>query len=324
MTKKWILALAGLAIVLLAMLVPGLLPETGSASATLEVKASPRIVYAQLNDFRNWQLWSAWHQKQSPDEARFGNGGVGAGAQVSFTSAEGEFMAVIVKSQPHQTVEVAIDNHAGPFTVHHVDIRESEGKSLVSWSTGFKHDGWRTLFFRLKAGADIKKSLRGLKDAAELWEEQSIMLAEPGLIESFPFISIRRQIPYDSLSETMSVLYDRLLAAAVDMKVDVTGSPYAIYHSVGEERVDVECGLPVAFEVSGQDSIAGGVFDEKECVMLEFEGDFSRLEEGHGFLQDWIRHRGFELAGPPMEIYESNSTDSSAWHTRICYPVTFQ
>ncbi len=324
MGKKWIWILAGSAIVLLGMLVPRFLPETGSVTATLEVNASPRIVYAQLNDFRNWQIWSAWHQKYSPDEATFGNGGVGAGAQVSFPSDDGKFVAVIVKSEPHQMVEVAIDHQGSPFTVHHIEIQESDGKSLITWSTGFKHDGWRTLFFRSKAISEIKKSLRGLKDAAELWQEQSIMLAEPGLIESFPFISIRRQIPYDTLSETMSALYDRLLAAAGEMNVDVTGSPYAIFHSVGEERVDVECGFPVAFEVLGKDSIAGGVFNEKECVMLEYEGDLSRLEEGHNYLQEWIRHRGFALAGPPIEIYESSGEDSSVWLTRICYPVTFQ
>ncbi len=324
MNKKWIWIGIVVILILVGFLVPKLLPDTGSVTASVEVKASPRTVYAQLNDFRNWQLWSAWIQKYSPDEAIYGNGGIGAGAQVSFPSDEGTFIAVMVKSEPHRMVETAIDNPGSPFSVHHVEIRETNGNSLVTWSMGFKNSGWRTLFNKAASARKLKKSLEGLQDAAELWENQAILLVEPGLIESFPYISIRRQISYDVLSENMSAVYDRLLNAAVGMNVRVVGSPYAIYHSVGEERVDVECGFPVSEVVAGQDSISAGIFEEKECVMLDFTGDFSRLEEGHSHLQEWIRLRGFSLAGSPMEIYESSGEDSTEWLTRICYPVTFE
>lgn len=324
MTKKWIWILGGIAIVLLGALVPRFLPETGSVTAKIEIKASPRTVYAQLNDFRNWQLWSAWHKESSPDDIVYGNGGIGAGAQFSFPVDAGTIIGVMVKSEPHRMIEAAIDYPGNPFTVHHIEIQDSGEHSLVTWSLGFKHSGWRTLLFSLKASGEMKKSMNGLKNAAELWEEQSMLLVEPGLIKAFPFISIRRQIPYELLSETMSALYDQLLRAAGENHVDVVGSPYAIYHSVGDEKVDIECGFPVSNEVAGQDSISAGIFQEKGCVMLDFKGDFSRLEEGHNHIQEWIRLRDFPLAGPPMEIYESNDEDSTVWHTRICYPVKFE
>jgi hypothetical protein len=308
---------------------PHFLPETVSIQKEISAEVSPRIIYTQVNDLRNWIFWSAWHKTDSFEEAVYRNGGIGRGGQVTLQQAgkpEKYLTATIVNAVPYRSLEVAFDFQTRPFTVNRIEISENDEVTLISWSMGFKNEGWKSLFLRWKMANELERSLKGLLHVSGLHADNDMLLVEPGTIDAFPFVSIRRQIPYETLSEEMGLLYTILAESSEEGNYTIIGHPFAVYHSVGEERVDVECGFPTDTVAADFGFIRGGVFEETKCAILDFTGDYSRLEEGHAAIQDWIIAREFRLNGPPVEIYmtqESDTADSSRWHTRICYPVEY-
>jgi len=327
--KRYIWITAALVIVMAVILVLRAgSPDVLTVNRTVTIDANPRFVFAQLNDFRNWPGWSVWHPAVDESDITYHNGGLGAGGSVVFPHGENGELGekfTIIRSNPHQSIELALD-FGGVFTVHHVQMAVEEGKSIVSWSAGFKNKGWRSLIYRLKAGRDLQRSLTNLANVAMLMEKQGIRLVEPGVLDAFPFVSIRRQFAYETMSEDMALLYDQMITAGTEGKFEITGHPFAIYHSLGENRVDVECGFPVREQVADIGNMRSSMYGETNCAMLLYIGDYSNLESGHTAIQEWITVRGFELSGPPMEIYVSQGTDNqdaSGWQTQICYPITF-
>lgn len=323
----WISLILAAAITVLLILRTGK-PEVLTVSRSVIIDADPRIVFAQLNDFRNWPGWAVWYPEVDESRIIYHNGGLGKGGAVVFP--EGESGAdvekfTIIRSDPHSSVELALD-FRDVFSVHHVQIGIQDGKRVLSWSAGFKNQGWRSLLYRLKAGRELEKSLANLAGLSALMDKQGIALVEPGMLEAFPFVSIRRQFAYETLSEDMSSLYDQMITAGTEGKFEITGHPFAIYHSLGEERVDVECGFPVREQVADIGIIRSAVFGATSCAILEYTGDYTTLEAGHTAIQEWINDRGFQLSGPPLEIYLSQGSDTlnaSLWQTQICYPITF-
>ncbi len=323
-----LLILAGL-LVLGWLIIPFILPETMTVRHSVRINAPASTVYAQLNDFRNWEYWSAWNIEKEMPEPLFNNGGFGrGGAAVWQAPGETGFLQrfTITRSEPHRLIEVAMDYTNTAFCVSRIELSVSEEGTLVSWALGIKSEGWKTLFFRMNATKTLKKSSANLLKTAALWHQQGIPVVEQGAIEEFPFISIRRQIAWDDLSDAMADIYDQLIKAGTDGDYTITGHPYAIYHSMGEDKVDIECGFPVESALQHQGIILSGLFPEALCAMTEYTGNYENLESGHDAVQQWIIERGLSLAGPPMEIYLTNDSDSddpSTWKTKICYPVTF-
>lgn len=327
--KRYIWITAALVIVISVIMVSRTgSPEVLTVNRAVTIDASSRFVFAQLNDFRNWPGWSVWYPAADEGNMAYHNGGLGTGGAVVFPEVGkgkkgGKF--TIIRSNPYQSIELALD-FGDLFSVHHIQIGMQDGKSVVSWSAGFKNKGWKSFIYRLKAGRELQQSLTNLANVAVLMEKHGISLVEPGLLDAFPFVSIRRQFTYEALSDEMAMLYDQLIAAGTDGKFEIAGHPFAIYHSLGEERVDVECGFPVREQVPGIGIIRSAMFEETDCAILEYTGDYTTLEAGHTAIQEWITVRGFELSGPPMEIYVSQGTDiqdTSGWQTQICYPITF-
>lgn len=322
-----LLALAGL-LFLGWLITPFLLPETMTVRHSVWINAPASTVYAQLNDFRNWEYWSPWNIEREMPQPLYHNGGFGQGG-VAVWQAPGEtgFLQrfTITKSEPHRLIEVAMDYTNKAFCVSRTELSESDGATLVSWALGVKTEGWKTLFFRMNAPKTLKKASANLLKTAELWHEQGLPVVEQGAIEEFPFVSIRRQIAWEDLSDDMAEMYDQLIKAGTDGNYTITGHPYAIYHSMGEERVDLECGFPVESAVQHQGIILSGMFSEAMCAVTEYTGNYENLESGHDAVQQWIIERGLSLSGPPMEIYLTDDSDSdpSTWKTKICYPVSF-
>lgn len=327
--KRYIWITAALVIVIsLILLLRAGSPEVLTVSRSVIIDANPRFVFAQMNDFRNWPGWSVWYPAVDESFITYHNGGLGTGGAVVFSDKEGGEKGekfTIIRSDPHQSLELALD-FRDVFSVHHVQIALQEGKSVVNWSTGFKNKGWSSIFFRLKTGRDLERSLASLANVAILMEKQNIKLVEPAVLEAFPYVSIRRQFAYDMMSDEMAFLFDQMIAAGSEGNFEITGHPFAIYHSLGDERVDVECGFPVREQVTGMGIIRSAVYEETNCAMLDYTGDYSTMEAGHAAIREWITVRGFELSGPPMEVYISPGgeiQDSSKWQTQICYPIAF-
>lgn len=119
-------------------------PDHFVMARKIEIDASPAAVFAQINDFHNWQEWSPWAKIDPQAKATFEGPASGEGAVFGWDgNAEvGQGTMKIVKSRPDALIDIEMrfvkpmeDTAAVQFTFVPVD-----GKTLVEWSMSGKRD----------------------------------------------------------------------------------------------------------------------------------------------------------------------------------------
>lgn len=286
------------------------------------------IIFNQINDFHNWNFWS----ELIPDEESFvsySGGGIGKGGTIGWSNSEAAEIQrfTIISSVPYQSLEIAMDNKEQAFSVAQITLKEKNGKTEVLWESIFKNRGIKSHIFKFDAARKIGRSLTGLAQVSTLWHEQNIPLVELGFIENAPYISIRRQIPVDEAGAEMGNLFEKLLNMQEQAGFTIAGKPFSIYYSLGEERIDVECGFIIEKEIPDFDIAKSGVFEESLCAIVKYDSNYADIESAHDAIRQWIDERNFKLNGAPIETFNNDFIlygQTSEWDITICYPINFE
>lgn len=96
-------------------------PDTFRVERSARIQAPPERVFALIEDFRNWELWSPW-EKRDPDLKRTYSGAAkGAGAAYAWegNSKVGAGRMEIVNAVPSSHVAIKLD-FIRPFEGHNV------------------------------------------------------------------------------------------------------------------------------------------------------------------------------------------------------------
>ncbi|MCL1821900.1 MAG: SRPBCC family protein [Prolixibacteraceae bacterium] len=325
-TLKYILLSTVLLLAILCALI--FIPKVLVIKEKITIDAPARIVFNQINDFHNWNFWS----ELIPDKESavgYGDGGMGKGGSIVWEDSNGTGIGkyTIISSVPYKSLEIAMDDKDdGVFSVARIVLTEIGEKTEVFWELVFKNKGVKSHIFKFDASGRIRGSLRGLAQVSTLWYEQNIPLVELGFIDKTPYVSIRRQIPATEAGVAMGDIFEQLVDIQGKGVFRIAGEPFAIYYSLGEERLDVECGFVVENAVADFGVAKSGVFAESLCAIVRFSGDYADIESAHDAIRQWLEDRNFQQNGPPMETFNNNFLQPAAaeWGITICYPFSFE
>ncbi|HEY8402457.1 MAG TPA: SRPBCC family protein [Cytophagaceae bacterium] len=174
--KKIRLILYSIIALLLLFVIGSLfLPSQVHIERTLTIKASDGEVFNQVNNLKNWEKWSPWHQLDPNIKITYSEPASGEGAYYSWTSEDqrvGEGKLTIKQSIPAQLIVTEMDfmkhgKSEGKFTFE----KTNEG-TKITWSMDTnmgmhpvkKYFG---LFMKNMVGDDFEKGLNTLKKLME-------------------------------------------------------------------------------------------------------------------------------------------------------------
>lgn len=130
-------------VILLLVIVVGLLiyasikPNRFSIVRKLKINAAPEKVYAEVNDFNRWKLWSPWEKKDPVMQRTFSGTPVGVGTIYDWNGDKnvGQGRMEITESVPNEKILIQLDFFK-PFEAHNVAefsfVPEGDG-TLVVW-----------------------------------------------------------------------------------------------------------------------------------------------------------------------------------------------
>lgn len=174
MLRKILLALASALVVFVVFVATR--PDTFHLERSTRVDAPPDVVFAQVNDFKNWDAWSPW-AKLDPNMTKTLGGapaGVGATYAWSGNSEVGEGRMAIVESTPNERVGVRLE-FVKPFAGTNMatfTFVQQGGSTHVTWAM----DGQRNfigkaigLVLNVESflGPQFEKGLAQMKTASE-------------------------------------------------------------------------------------------------------------------------------------------------------------
>ena len=113
-------------------------------------------------------------------------------------------------------------------------------------------------------------------------------------VEGRPFVGVRTSTTMDKIGEVMGPLFGEVYAHIQQSGQQPAGMPFAMYHSMDNNTVDLECGMPVASPVEGAGRVKAG----------ELPGRDSGDRDSHRTVRrppaDVVVTRGVDgVAGPP-------------------------
>lgn len=147
-----------------------------------------------------------------------------------------------------------------------------------------------------------------------------------------PYAAIRGSVTM----QTIPAIADRIpgvLGWLAGHGIAPAGAPFLRYNVIDMERqLEIEAGVPVASEVSGDDQVETGVLPGGRYAVFTHIGPFDRLVPAVRYLLDWAAERGLvwdmtqapegERWGCRLEIYKTSPAeepDPAKWVTELAF-----
>lgn len=142
MLKKILLGL--LALVVFLLIVVLLQPAEFRISRTAVIPAPPAAVFAQINDFHQWNDWSPWAKLDPNAKNSFDGPASGVGAKFAWSGNNevGEGTMTITESKPNESVGMKLD-FVRPFaatSMTQFTLKPVDGGTAVTWSMSGRND----------------------------------------------------------------------------------------------------------------------------------------------------------------------------------------
>lgn len=178
MLKKTLLGVAAaiVLVVLVFIIVVAMKPSDFRVTRSAKMAAPPASVFAQVNDYHNWDAWSPWAKLDPDAKVSFDGPTSGVGAKFSWSGNDkvGEGRQEIIESRPDELIRIKLD-----FTRPMQDTSTTEfvfkpvgDQTEVTWSMFGKTNfiGKAMCMFMdmdKMVGGDFEKGLASLKTIVE-------------------------------------------------------------------------------------------------------------------------------------------------------------
>lgn len=308
------------------------LPKTVVIERSTNIQAPAKTVYAQIIDLHQWDHWSPWKKMGDNVSVEYKNNGVGldAGYVIKNKNKEGSGATIMVtEANPFSKVAVSLDFMQRGEALSSFTLTDNNEATSVNWSLTYDVGNnpfarWIGLLMKKSMGTDFENGLVKLKALCQVIEKDNdpvVLLEETNEMN---YAGIRKTVSFIEINREMSSMYGTISHFLDQNDIAVVGIPFALYHLMNEEEIDLECGMPISGGFEENTTVKTGTLPALTCACIDFYGDYSNLEDGHKVLQEWVETHGFNLVSAPMEFYltdPSQEPDPEKWLTRICYPI---
>jgi effector-binding domain-containing protein len=321
-----------LAVVLIFLIVPVFLPQTFEVNRSITINRSAAQVYAQLQDFKAWEKWSPWLERDPSIINIYSEQTAGEGAKVKWTSENSGSGAMVIKNTEVDTlilINLSINDFA-EFESKFV-LSEDKGITTVRWSDSGKMGylgRWLNLFAESMMGSDLSKGLSNLKQYVEqLPKITNFKLAPIEMTETNPIkvYSLLDSCAPQEVSKKLTELYGALLPFLQKNNMESLGAPMAIYYTYTADKVILEAAIPVAEnKVKPEGKILARTLPSTTCISASIFGDYKYLLQGFTRMIDSINAYGYEFVGPQFDLYITDPTTVKSpleIETKMFFPV---
>ncbi|MDH3615887.1 MAG: SRPBCC family protein, partial [Gammaproteobacteria bacterium] len=123
------------AIVALLIVIGFSLPRIHHTEVSTEIDAHPATVFALLNDFHRYALWSPLVENDPDVRMLYSGNRTGVGATMTWDGViAGSGTQTIVESKPYETVSIVLSPGEPGEARSRFDLNTSAGTTIVTWS----------------------------------------------------------------------------------------------------------------------------------------------------------------------------------------------
>jgi Polyketide cyclase / dehydrase and lipid transport len=163
-------------IVALFLIAVAMQPSTFRVSRSAKISAPPATVFAQVNDFHNWDAWSPWAKIDPACKFSFDGPPAGVGAKFAWAGNKkvGEGRMTITESKPTELILINLE-FLKPFKATNTTeftFKPEGNQTYVTWTMTGKNNFFFKAFCMFMnmdkmVGGDFERGLANMKAVVE-------------------------------------------------------------------------------------------------------------------------------------------------------------
>lgn len=135
--------------------------------------------------------------------------------------------------------------------------------------------------------------------------------------------SVRTRTPVTELSRVLGESYARVMAAVQQSGTQISGPPFALYHNMDMDDLDIEIGFIVKEAVSVAEEVDAGEIPAGQYATCVHTGSYETIEAAYTALGEWVASQSYTTEGKAYELYlnDPGETPPEALETKILFPL---
>ena len=314
---KYILFLLLIAIIGSAIYV-AVQPNSFEVSRTKTIKAPTPVIYNNVIDFKNWEAWSPWVEKEPSTKITLSEQTKGLGGSYSWTDKDESGTMKTLETAPNTSIKQ--DMQLADFPASHVlwqFISNEDGSTDVTWTIsgndlpfGFKAYMAFSGGMEKQIGPDFERGLEKLDSIVQA-SMKVYSVKVNGLTQHSGgfYLYNTTSCKIDELPNKIQGMLPKLISFVKNTNITMAWAPYVNYHKWDEENNAVMfsfCLPTVEKVITESDSdILTGQLQSFKAVKTTLKGDYKNSKEAWETTMDYIKENNLEQveAEPAIETY---------------------
>jgi effector-binding domain-containing protein len=309
-----------------------LLPQIVRVERSLQINASAKSIFDELNTLNNWGKWSPWLKKDTNVQIKFSGPENGTGSKIEWASKDktvGNGSVSIIGSLPNDSISFIMDyGKRGKSTGCFKFIKEKQGTKVV-WSIESNLGSnpvsrWIGLLSDKMIGPDLEKGLLNIKTLIN--SIQSINKYEIVEVEvpACILISIRDTASPSTMNSKMTLMFEKLSKFLKKRNLSPSGVPITIFHAYTDGNFDIETCLPISSVITVPKGMSCYEVGNRKSIMTVHFGSHKQISKAYDELRAYLLDNKLDVSGSGWEAYKTNpylESDSTKWQTNIYFPI---
>jgi len=330
---KYILFLLLIVIIGLSIYV-AVQPNSFEVTRERTINAPAAVIYNNLIDFKNWETWSPWKEKDPDSKITYPEQTKGVGGSFSWEDKDGIGSMKTLSTTPNISIEqeMQFDDYQ-PSKVNWTFAPSTDEGTKVTWQ--IKGDKLPFIFKAFAAfsggfdnmiGPDFERGLEKL-DSVIIADMKKYSITIDGVTQHSGgfYLYNTTSCKISELENKMQEMMTNISNYAIANSITMAGPAFVNYLKWDTENnaVIFSCCVPTTSRVITTSSdILTGQLEPFRAVKGTLRGDYSNLQEAWDKVTAYIPEHGLEANenGPNLEVFVTdpmNTPNPADWITEI-------
>lgn len=334
---KYLLFLILIVIIGLAIYI-AIQPNAFEVTRARTFKAPAAVIYNNVVDYKKWEAWSPWVEKEPDLKLTYPEQTKGIGGHYSWEGKDGLGRMKTLSTIENKSItqEIQFEDYT-PSNILWTFEPTQDNQTKVTWT--MKSDDVPFLFKGIAAfsggfdkmiGPDFERGLEKLDSLTTKAVEQYTITVN-GVTEHGGgfYIYNTTSCKMDQLEPTVQNMMNTINTYAAKNNILRAGAPYVRYHKWDKQNnaVMFSCCVPTTARVdTAASDILTGQLAPFKAVETTLKGNYTNLKEAWDTAMAYVTERNLEFAetGPMIETYVTDPTSEpnpAKWITKIYIAV---
>lgn len=334
---KYILLLVLIVIIGLAVYI-AVQPNNFEVKRSRTINAPTEVVYNNVIDFKNWEAWSSWAEKDSSTIITLPEKTKGVGGSYSWVDSDGTGTMKTTATNPNKTITQQLQfGDFYPSKINWTFKPTSNGQTTATWQmlgekTPFMFKAFALAFggYDAMIGPDFERGLEKL-DSIVVKSTKQYSVKVNGITEHGGgfYLYNTTSCKMDNFKSKMQEMMPLIGQYVAKHKIIPSGGAFVIYHKWDEANnaVMFSCAIPTTDRVITTESdILTGKLEPFKALKTTLYGNYKNLDEAWTTAMKYQTDNKLqsEENGVAIEAYLTDpmqTPNPADWVTEIYLPI---